>query len=191
MPIQQQIRYEAQRDAGFAKEVQSQPGCEEMGGCIQCGTCSGMCPLSIYMDYTPRRIINLTRAGFKDDVLASNTIWLCASCYACTVECPKNIKITDVMYALKQKAIHDERCSKRFPIPVLAREFFRMVLQNGRVNENWLATLLYLKTNWLEMVKMAGLGLKLMATGRFSYLPERIEGREQLRKLLEAPGKNN
>ncbi|MFA6028354.1 MAG: 4Fe-4S dicluster domain-containing protein [Elusimicrobiota bacterium] len=186
-PFKQQIKYEAERDTRFADEIMSMPGCEDLGGCIQCGTCSGICPLSIYMDYTPRRIINLARAGFKEDVLSSQTIWLCASCYNCTVECPKDIKITDIMYALKQRAIRDGVYPKRFPIPVLAREFFAMVRRSGRVTENWLATFLYLKTDWFAMLKMAGLGLKLMRTGRFTYGFEGIENKEQLRKLLDTP----
>ncbi|MFA6092630.1 MAG: 4Fe-4S dicluster domain-containing protein [Elusimicrobiota bacterium] len=190
-PFKQQIRYESQRDLRFADEIMATPGCEDLGGCIQCGTCSGVCPLSIYMDHTPRNIINLARAGFKDDVLTSNTIWLCASCYHCTVECPKSIKITDIMYALKQRAIKDGVYRRGIPIPVLAREFFNMVRRNGRVTENWLATILYLKTDWLAMLKMGGLGLKLIRTGRFSFTMDHIEGREQLRKLLEPSSNNN
>ena len=35
----------------------------------------------------------------------SRTIWLCASCYACTTRCPAGIKITDIIYALKRLAM--------------------------------------------------------------------------------------
>ena len=43
--------------------------------CIQCGTCSATCPVASggFMDNSPRRIIALIRAGFKDQVLAANT----------------------------------------------------------------------------------------------------------------------
>ena len=40
-----------------------------------------------------------------DRVVKSNTIWLCTSCYYCTVRCPAGIKITDLMYELKRMAI--------------------------------------------------------------------------------------
>ena len=61
MEVKRTIKYEADRVKGFGREVMSVPGCEQLEACIQCGTCSGVCPLSIYMDYTPRQVMELTR----------------------------------------------------------------------------------------------------------------------------------
>ena len=47
----------------------------------------------------PRQIIAMIRAGLRAEVLSSYTTWLCASCYACTVARPRQIRITDIMYA--------------------------------------------------------------------------------------------
>ena len=66
MEIQRTIKYDADRVKGFGKEVMSVPGCEQLESCIQCGTCSGVCPLSIYMDYTPRQVMALTAVGFQE-----------------------------------------------------------------------------------------------------------------------------
>jgi quinone-modifying oxidoreductase subunit QmoC len=186
MPIQQTIKYEAERDRDFGEWVKSQTGGENLRHCIQCGLCSATCPLSLYMDYTPRRLINLAREGFKKEVLGSLTIWLCASCYACRVECPKQIQVTDIMYALKRRAIQEGVYPRRFPIAVLAREFSRMVFMFGRVNETLLATDLFLRTSWFKLLSMTGLGLNLMRTGRMSLLPDHIKRRGELRKVLEA-----
>ncbi len=146
--IQRRIKYESELDAGFGEKIAGMAYGEKLFSCIQCGTCSATCPVSHYMDYTPRRIIAMVRAGFRDEVLNSVTIWLCASCYSCTVECPREIKITDVMYALKQEAIAAGTYPKRFPIPVLAREFFRGVAANGRNNEGPLMVRLLLRIPW-------------------------------------------
>lgn len=178
------LKFDAERDPAFAKEIMARPGGEKLFGCIQCGTCSATCPVSIYMDHTPRQIMVLTRAGFKDEVLRSRTIWLCASCYACTVDCPKEIKITDIMYALKRRAIQDGVYPKRFPIPVLAREFFKMVRRRGRVTESELVMRLMLQTNWLGIVKMWRQGLNLIRTGRFSLKPERMRRAEALQPIF-------
>ena len=78
-PIERTIKYEAELDHQFAVDIAGKPGGEQLYSCIQCGTCSATCPLSIYMDYTPRRIVAMTRAGFKEEVLNSFTIWLCSS----------------------------------------------------------------------------------------------------------------
>jgi heterodisulfide reductase subunit C len=140
----------------------------------------------MYMDYSPRKIIAMTRAGFKDEVLRSFTIWLCASCYACAVECPRRIKITDFMSELKQRAIEERVFPKRFPVAVLAKEFFEMVQQLGRNAETRLVLRLYAKTNWMQLWRSARLGLKLMRTGRFSLRAEAIQQKEQLHRLLRA-----
>lgn len=184
--IRQMIKLDAERDRGFAADIMAAPGGEQLERCFQCGTCSGVCPLSIYMDYTPRRVIYLTRAGFKQEVLKSNTIWLCASCYACTVDCPKGIHITDIMYALKQRAIRERLYPRAFPIPVLAREFFKMVRSTGRTSESWLVIRLLLNTNILKLFGMWRLGLNLMRTGRFSLKTERIRQTGELRRMLDA-----
>jgi heterodisulfide reductase subunit C len=185
MEIQRTIKYEADRVKGFGREVMSVPGCEKLKDCIQCGTCSGVCPLSIYMDHTPRQVMALTREDFKNEVLASRTIWLCASCYACTVDCPREISITDIMYELKQRAIQEKVYPRRFPIPVLAQEFSKMVRNHGRISEGLLVTKLYLKTNLLAALGMAKLGLGLMKTGRFSLKQDNIRQRKDLARIIE------
>jgi quinone-modifying oxidoreductase, subunit QmoC len=185
MKMVRTIKYESDRVNGFGKEVMSVPGCEQLKSCIQCGTCSGVCPLSVYMDYSPRQVMELTRSDFKNEVLQSHTIWLCASCYACTVECPREIRITDIMYELKQRAIKEHVYPRRFPIPVLAREFTDMVKKNGRITEMLLVMKLFLKTSWLAGMKNWRLGLDLMRTGRLSLATEKIERRADIARMLD------
>jgi quinone-modifying oxidoreductase subunit QmoC len=184
MEIKRAIKYDADRVKGFGKEVMEAPRCEKLKACIQCGTCSGVCPLSIYMDYTPRQIMLLARADFKNEVLQSHTIWLCASCYACTVECPREIRITDIMYELKQRAIHEGYYPKHFPIPVLAREFGEMVRKNGRITEMLLVMKLFLKTSWRAALSNWRMGIDLLKTVRLSLATERVEHPEEISRML-------
>jgi len=183
--LERTIKYESDRVPGFGREVMSVPGCEQLESCIQCGTCSGVCPLSIYMDYSPRQVMELTRSDFKREVLRSTTIWLCASCYACTVECPREIRITDIMYELKQRAIKEGVYPARFPIPVLAKEFYKMSHAYGRVTENFLATIMFLKTNWVAAMGMWKLGLGLMSRGRFPLKLEAIRRKDELERMMD------
>jgi len=187
LQISRRVKYQEELDLDFGKSVAAKPGGEDLHRCIQCGTCSSTCPMSIYMDHTPRKIIAMTRAGFKDEVLASNTIWLCSSCYACTVDCPKQIKLTDIMYALKQLAIGKKVYPRRFPIPVLANEFYRSVIRTGRSNEGRTVARVWMKTRPWRMISEAALGLRLMRRGRMSMKTERMTGgRGQLQKLLHS-----
>jgi heterodisulfide reductase subunit C len=127
----------------------------------------------------------MTRAGLERDVLESATPWLCASCYECQVRCPREIKVTDVMYALKRRAIEKGLYPKRFPIPVLARAFYNMVATRGRNAESWLVVELMLRTNPLGLLKMAPLGLKLMKTGRMVFGREHIDHPDEIKTMLD------
>ena len=145
MEIQRHVKYEEDLDPGFLAEIKELSGCHEIDECIQCGTCSSSCPMSVYMDVPPRKIIAMIKNGFRDEALQSFTIWLCPSCYTCQVRCPAKIKITDVMYALKRKAIEEKVYPQRFAIPVLDREMSRLIAKYGRNSELWLLLGLYLK----------------------------------------------
>ena len=180
------ITYQSTLDPQFGEHIAKMAYGEKLFSCIQCGTCSGTCPVSPYMDYTPRRIIAMIREGFRDEVLHSSTIWLCASCYSCTAECPREIKITDVMYALKQEAIAQGVYPRRFPIPILAREFFSGVKRAGRNSETQLMTRFFLKTNPFGMLKNTLLALRLWRSGRMPLFEEHMRNRQDIQTLLNA-----
>jgi quinone-modifying oxidoreductase subunit QmoC len=182
--MEHQVRYQREADPAWTRTIVARPGCERLMSCVQCGTCSGTCPLSLYMDFTPRRIIALVREGFRRDALGSRTIWLCASCYACTAHCPQDIHITDVMFTLKREAIREHLYPRRFPIPVLAQEFHRMVRRRGRISEFWVVLRLVLRTNPSGLFAMARAGLALMRTGRLPIGRKRIRNIDELHRAL-------
>jgi len=76
----------------------------KLRSCIQCGTCSATCPTAYAMDYPPRQVWRRVQLGLRDEVLNSRTFWLCTTCKACQVRCPRGIDLMDVMIALKEYA---------------------------------------------------------------------------------------
>ena len=128
--------------------------------------------------------MSLLREGFRKEALGSETIWLCASCYACAVHCPQDIHITDVMYSLKREAIKDNLYPKRFPIPVLAREFYKIVKRRGRSSETWLVLRMALRSNPFILLGMAKSGWDLLRTGRLSFKFEGIRNPKDLQREL-------
>lgn len=182
--IRRKMKFQREADPKWAEQLGKLPGNERIFSCIQCGTCSGTCPLSIYMDFTPRKIIALVREGFRTDALRSQTIWLCASCYSCAVHCPQNVRITEVMYSLKREAIKHRLYPRRFPIPVLAQEFYEMVRRRGRNSEFRLVLRMALRTNPLVLLRLVRPGWWLLRTGRLSLRCERIERVEELQSEL-------
>jgi len=185
-PVKDQSKFEAQLDPGFADEIADEvTDGELLHQCIQCGTCSSACPVSAYMDLTPRRLIAMTRAGARDDVLHSVSPWVCTSCYACTVECPKRIPITEIMHALRRISLREKTYPRRFTTPVMTEEFVDMIHDRGRSTESWISMKLYLKTNPVKLLKNALIGQRLIRQGRLGLKRESIRDRDKLRTMLK------
>jgi heterodisulfide reductase subunit C len=138
------------------------------------------------MDYPPREIIAALRAGLLEKVVKSNTIWLCSSCYSCTVRCPSGIKLTDIMYELKRLAIEFNMAPEGAKAPVLAELFVDIVNKNGRIAEVPLVSKFMLKTNPLSVFKMIPRAMKLYVRGRMPMTSHKIEGIEELEKCAGA-----
>jgi len=170
----------------FLNDVYGLPSGDKVKECIQCGTCSGSCPTSYAMEYTPREIIAAFRAGLLERVLKSNTIWLCTSCYSCTVRCPSGIKLTDIMYELKRLAIEFGLAPKEAKAPVVAEVFADIVNKNGRVTEVPLVSRFMLKTNPFGALKMIPRAAKLFLRGRMPITSHKIEGIAELEKCSGA-----
>lgn len=75
---------------------------QNLYACYQCGNCSGGCPSVTQMDILPNQVIRLLQIGLPEVALQYNTIWICASCYTCTVRCPRGIDLSKIMEALRQ-----------------------------------------------------------------------------------------
>jgi len=175
----------------FLAEVSSLPGGERVTQCIQCGSCSGSCPTAPWMDHSPRQIFALIRCGMRDEVLSSNTPWTCASCYTCYVRCPKEIKITDIMYALKRLAIKEGKAkAETKPARVMAEAFEALVNRHGRNSERDLMQRVYLKGSGLgRMLRDMPTGMKLWRLGRlpaFGRDKVSAKGLKQMKQILDA-----
>src|SRR5512135_2776822 len=68
--------------------------------CIQCGACAGTCPYGDHMQYPPRRIIGMLRAGLLEEVFRSDSLLNCVACYSCMAKCPRGIRLTEVLLPL-------------------------------------------------------------------------------------------
>ncbi len=170
---------------GFLGEVMAAtPGDNRLDHCIQCGSCGGSCPSGSEMAHTPRRLFALIFAGERDRVLRSNAPWYCVSCYYCTVRCPQEVHITDVMYTLKSLAIqaglyHDAA------LPDFSETFVDYVEKYGRSFELGIATRFNLRHHPLSLAGMAPMGLGMLKRGRMDLMPHKIDNMAQLAAILE------
>ena len=95
-------------DPQFKYEITREPGGEHFLLCIQCGTCAASCPVQAVDDsYNARKILRMALLGLKKEVLSSNFIWFCSTCYTCYERCPKDVRITEVMNAIRNIAVRE------------------------------------------------------------------------------------
>ena len=93
-------------DLGFARWVyENVDGGDKMALCMQCGMCSGSCPIGTQMDHGPRKLFMMIRAGMKEAVLSANTMFNCTLCYNCVVRCPRGVPVTYILQSLGTHAI--------------------------------------------------------------------------------------
>ncbi len=95
-------------DPHFKFLIAQEPGGEHIKKCFSCGTCTAGCPVREVTDlYNPRRIIRMALFGLKKEVLSGKFIWLCSSCYTCFERCPQDVKIPELMNAIKNIAVRE------------------------------------------------------------------------------------
>ncbi len=101
--------------------------------CMQCGTCTGSCPMAEKMDFVPRKVMHYAQFGLEEMLNNINTYWNCASCLSCTVRCPRDIDIAKVMEALRQLVLRtNENFIEPSKIPVeLVKELPQMAMVAG------------------------------------------------------------
>ena len=167
----------------FCRDVMSMPEGSKIKQCQQCGACSGSCPTAYLMDHGPREVIAAFRAGMIDEILKGNTIWLCTSCYYCTVRCPAGIKITDLMYELKRMAIKYDLAPRQSKNPAMTKIFIDNVRKHGRNHELELMAKYMLTKDWSMPFKFWQLGLKLLVNGRMPLAATNIRGSDEIRKI--------
>lgn len=158
---------------------------EAITRCLQCGTCSASCPSVEFMDHTPRRIIGLIRADYKEEVMDSNTFWTCASCYQCTVRCPAGIDIADLMYALKRYSMWKSKYKEDLIGPAFSETFVKMIVNSGRSFEPILAAT-YLPRFSARHIILEGLtGTGLILSGKMPLLPKKIKGLKGFQNMVK------
>jgi heterodisulfide reductase subunit C len=89
----------------FKEEVFRAMGEHALKMCYQCGKCSSFCPLfNLHPDkFNPRRIIEMVNIG-AEDILTSEEIWRCTTCYECAENCPQQLNFVELIVFLRTKA---------------------------------------------------------------------------------------
>jgi heterodisulfide reductase subunit C len=68
--------------------------------CMNCGTCTALCPLGI--ELLPRRLFRYALLGNREAIVASSeAIYSCLLCRLCEANCPGSVPIAENVRALR------------------------------------------------------------------------------------------
>lgn len=164
----------------FLAEVERRSGVR-VSKCFQCEKCTNGCPVACDMDLSPNVLVRHIQLGQRDPVLASETIWICASCITCSTRCPNDIDLAHVMDALRQMSM--EQGTVSIPrVQAFHRSFMAALATHGRIHEIELIARFKLKTG--TFLEDAELGREMFLRGRIKLLPERVRGLREVREIV-------
>jgi heterodisulfide reductase subunit C len=168
-------------DPSFSDLVVRESG-QNLLACYQCQKCSAGCPVAYAMDILPNQIIRMVQFGLRENVLSSHTIWICASCYTCSVRCPNDIDIAKIMDTLRQVASGSEIKPAEKDIPVFHSVFLDSIKSKGRIHE--LGLIWQYKAKTRDFMKDAVLGWKMVKKGKIKLLPSKFGGGREIKGIF-------
>jgi quinone-modifying oxidoreductase subunit QmoC len=163
----------------FLREVEANvEGGEWVKMCMQCGVCAGSCPFGPHWEHSPQKLFMMIRAGARDAVLATDSMWMCTSCYNCVVRCPRKLPITTIMHGLATYAHRLGIAPKLQPTRDFSLQFWANCTKTGRVNELALTLGLYFKDGLVAGIRK---GWQMRWVGLGLLLAKRLNAFELLR----------
>ncbi len=102
--------------------IDSQALVEQFGltACIQCGKCTGGCPVSPKSALNPRALVYQMLRGEQFDLVARDELWDCTTCTTCGLRCPKGVKAVDLIIGLRSQWIESGKIPATLRGPLTA-----------------------------------------------------------------------
>jgi heterodisulfide reductase subunit C2 len=160
---------------------------QKISACYQCEKCSNGCPMTFAMDIEPHKVMHSIQLGSTDEVIDSDTIWVCASCETCTARCPNEIDIAHVMDTLRQLSIKKGVKTSQKQAPVFHQAFLNNVKRLGRMHELSMAVDYSLKAGGIKgLLKQSKFGLAMLRKGKMRLTPERLAAGREVKAIFRS-----
>ncbi|MHA1798981.1 MAG: 4Fe-4S dicluster domain-containing protein [Candidatus Helarchaeota archaeon] len=92
--------------SAFRNELSESEIGKTINYCYQCGTCSGICPgFRTNTNFNPRKIVEKSLLGFKEELLNDKNIWYCTTCHSCLEVCPQGVLVSEIIFEIKNMAV--------------------------------------------------------------------------------------
>ncbi len=189
-------------DPSFKYEIMKEPGGEHITSCYQCSTCTIGCPITeLVPDYNPRKIIQMSLLGMRNEVLTSPDLWICLICQTCTARCPQDVRISDLLGAIRRIAEKEAEAGKLkidSSRPLFDKAFQHQLEKHGRLYDMGLAMEYYPKKEGSFISGMKAMmkdykdfGMRMFKKGKMgpkAMLPVKVKDRTVIKKIFEEMG---
>jgi heterodisulfide reductase subunit C len=98
--------------------------------CYQCAKCTSGCEAHKLLELEPHSIVALLKRGLIDEMVNSDIIWTCMSCFKCRERCPQKVAPVDILFALKNVVV-----ARGNQIPGNYSTMLQSVLSNGLIQD--------------------------------------------------------
>lgn len=167
--------------ASLIAEIERRSG-QKISHCYQCGRCTSTCAATIAFDHPPHRFMRLLQLGMVDEALKSRTSHICYDCMTCSLRCPMNIDVANVIETVRNMADEMGIESREKNLSKFHRIFLKNVRRHGRLHEGSLLAMFNLKTRRpFNDISIAWLVLRKK---KVHITPQRIEHLRQIRRIF-------
>ena len=99
-------------DKGFMGRLTGSAQANTFSICFGCRNCTNVCPVvamyedpKAFLGLLPHEVMHALALKQKELALGSMMLWDCVTCYVCQEHCPQGVRVTDVLYELKNQAL--------------------------------------------------------------------------------------
>jgi len=103
---------------------------EQSDYCYQCGKCTSGCEAHKLLELEPHKIVALLKRGLIDEMINSDIIWTCMSCFKCRERCPQKVAPVEILFALKNMVVASGK-----QIPGNYTAYLQSVLSKGMIQD--------------------------------------------------------
>ncbi|PIP54607.1 MAG: hypothetical protein COX07_04415 [Bacteroidetes bacterium CG23_combo_of_CG06-09_8_20_14_all_32_9] len=177
---------------------------EGLNACINCGTCTAICPAAEFYNYDPRIIVDTVQSKDNDkieELLKGDSIWYCGECMSCKTRCPRENVPGLIIIALRSLSqdlgffVESEKGRQQLAIKRTVGEW---ILKYGYcLYLEGVGTELHpeqgpvwdwIQENWADVFKRLGANYKGDGPGILRKIPDKAL--YEIRKIFEITGAN-
>jgi heterodisulfide reductase subunit C len=173
----------------FLEAVNTKSGANVLE-CYQCGKCVSTCPVSQYMDFPPREIMQMIKLGLKEECYMANSHWFCLTCSACSGRCPREIDIPAVMEAVRHLAIEENHINDSKKVKEIRKFheiFLEMIKRYGRNYELRMMAEFNIRTR--NLFKDMHLAPKALLKGKIPLGVKPLKSAKAIKRMYEVAEK--